>query len=257
MKKTEFGLKQAEKRWPEVPEIDLLTVPYGNGYLTVAHPSFGSASYNTNLAQMQKTHFHSRNQPEVSFRELTTPESIAAAVYDFGKMAKPHIFDSNWLQIGRIVRTSAGVFANVSKDKQGASITNLKQYLDKSEKFKVRNGHIYLGENDFGFAEYETFAQGVQDCDTFAESGLARVLEHTKNTAQNLRRIASPKFYKLGVNVLGFDSVSEPALRVARLRSDRYIGGGRLNVDGNGWLGYNGFAFGGLKSGEASALKNK
>jgi len=46
-------------------------------------------------------------------------------------------------------------------------------------------------------------------------------------------------------------------LRVASLDSVRYFGGSWLVVVG-GWFGGDvGFAFGGLKTGEASALKNQ
>ena len=103
-------------------------------------------------------------------------------------------------------------------------------------------------DNDFGFAPYETFKRGVQDCDSFVQGGLARVLEHTQEEqAKNLRTIASPKFYKRGVNVWGFDDVKEPVLRVVGLDSGRVLGDGRLGVDG-GWGDYdNGYAFGVLK----------
>jgi len=93
------------------------------------------------------------------------------------------------------------------------------------------------------FAPYETFQRGVQDCDNFAQGGLARALEHTpENVAKNLREIASPEHYKRGVKVYGFDDVKKPILNVARLYSNRSIVGDGLGVDG--WGDYNGFAFG-------------
>ena len=54
---------------------------------------------------------------------------------------------------------------------------------------------------DFGFAPYETFKQGIQESGDFAKAGLARVLEHTKGTAENLKQISSLKHYKLGINI--------------------------------------------------------
>ena len=256
MEKVEYGIKEAT---PSLPDRALLVVPHKDKVLTVSYPAFGPNTYSGNLAEMQKRYSHSEDLPNISFRELTTSESISAVAYKFAERAKPEIFDPRWFQAGRIARTSKGVFANLPKDAQGNPILDekvLNSYLDKAEKVKVGNGHIYLGENDFGFAEYETFEQKVQDCDTFAESGLARVLEHTKGRAEKLREIASPKLYKRGVNIWGFDSVSESVLRVARLNSGRVIDSGRLYVDGYNWGNYGGYAFGGLVSGEASTQKN-
>lgn len=244
-----YGMRKAEAR-EMLPSIDLFPQVQHNGkQLDVS--LFGPSTHNDNLAQMQKRYFHSKDLPNVTFRELTTPESISVAVYDFENLAKPKIFDMNWLQAGRIVRTSEGVYANVPKDAQGEPITDekiLKQHLNDAQKIKVGNGHIYLGNNDFGFAEYETFERGVQDGDTFAQGGLARILEHTPQVAANLKAIASPKNYKHGVDVWAFDPVDNPLLKVVGLGSSRNFGGSRCDFVG-------GFVFGGLVTGEASAQK--
>lgn len=112
--------------------------------------------------------------------------------------------------------------------------------------------------NNFGFAPYESFNQGVQDCDTFAEGGLARLLEHADGkTAENLRKITSPKFYKRGVNVYGFDGdIKEPVLRVAGLGSYGGFDNYRLSVNGDHWNDNLGYAFGVLdKSAEGTSQK--
>ncbi|MEK6848012.1 MAG: hypothetical protein AABX65_00070, partial [Nanoarchaeota archaeon] len=198
---------------------------------------------------MQKQYFHSAEQSGVSFKEPTTSESVSACAYDFEKLVKPQVLDPRWLQLGRILRASRGIWANLPKDAEGNLITDestLNQYLTKAQKIKVGNGHIYLGDNDLGFAEYETFQRGVQDCDTFARGGLARLLEHTEEeVAKNLREIASPKLYKKGVNVWGFDSVNEPISRVVSLGSLRGFDDDWLSVSGGYWSDNdNGYAFG-------------
>ncbi|MEK6895529.1 MAG: hypothetical protein AABX48_03335 [Nanoarchaeota archaeon] len=232
---TVYGLRKAEER-NLLPETDLLIVPYKGKNL--AGSFFGPNNYKDNQAEMSKQYWHSNSQPDISFRPATTSESISAAAYDFENEAKPKIFDPRWLQAGYIVRTSDGVWANTKITDE----KSLKQLLNGIKKV---NG-IYLLDNGMGFAPYETFERRVQDCETFAQGGLARVLEHTQEkVAENLRTISSPRFYKNGINVFGFDKIKEPVLRVAGLSSGRDYDRDRLDVVGNDWYGdYNGYAFG-------------
>jgi len=236
MTNSEYAIRKAEPR-SQLPEVDLLPVISHDGQnLDIA--VFGPNNYRNNLSSMQKAYFHSAQLPNITFRPATTSESISAVSYDFENMAKPKIFDPRWLQAGYIVRTKDGVFTNTTETDD----SRLKQLLNGAEKV---NG-IYLINDNTAFAPYDSFTTGTQDCDTFAHGGLARALEHTsEKVAKNLREIASPKFYKRGVNVIYFDSVSEPALRVASLYSNWYIDDGGLHVDGDGWNGGNdGCAFG-------------
>lgn len=177
---------------------ELLQVPHKNRNLIVGYPAFGRNSYKTNLENMSKKYFNSKSIqfPIVSFRPATTSESISISAYDFENLAKPQIFDSEWLQGGYIVKTPEGIFVNTLETNEIV----LKSLLDKCTKVN----DIYLGENDFGFAPYNSFKTGSQDCDTFCEGGLARVLESTNGkTAKNLKKIASPKIYPAGVYVGG------------------------------------------------------
>ena len=256
MAKAQYGI--IEGKQPEFPVRKLLRVPHNKGDLIVAYPAFGSNYFSKNIEEMQKSYSHPITGERIYFREPTTSESISAAAYDFENLAKPQIFDPRWLQIGRIVRTSEGVFVNPPKDEKGNSITDeksLKSYLNKAKKV---NG-IYLHEKDFGFAPYESFKRGVQDCDTFADGGLARILEHTgEKTARNLRAIASPKFYKKGVNIWRFDDVEEPTLRVVSLYSSRGLDSGWLGLDGYCRGGdYGGYVSGVVNSEAVDARKNK
>ncbi len=244
--KTEFGIIKSKQ--PEFPARELLVVPHNGKSLVVSYPAFGPNYFKSNIQEMQKAYSHPQTGRGISFTEPTTSESISAAAYDFENLAKPQIFDPSWLQLGYIVRTSEGVFANPPKDSKGNLVIDeqtLKKYLDKAEK---ANG-IYFLKNDFGFAPYETFRKGLQDSGDFTEGGLARLLEHTKEkTAKNLRKISSNKFYKRAANVFGFDEVKEPVLSVADLVSCGNLGGGWLDVSGNYWVDYrNGYAFGVLK----------
>ena len=233
-----YGITKAT---PSLPAIDLLRVPHKGKTLIVGYPAFGPNSYKDNLESVSRKYFHSKEIPKISFRPATTSESISIASYKFGEGgefdAKRDIFDPRWLQASYIVRTSDGVFMNTKETNE----STLKSMLDKCEKV---NG-IYLGENDFAFADYKSFKQGVQNYVTFCKGGLARALEYTdKKVAENLRTITSPKNYKKGVNVWGFDKSAEPILRVATLSSGRILGDGRLGVDGINCVDFVGFAFG-------------
>jgi len=227
----EYGIIKAKS---EHPVRDLLRVPHKDGALIVSHPAFGPNYFNANIEEMQKSYSHPVTGERISFREPTTSESISGASYDFENMAKLSIFDPRWLQTGRIVRTSKGVFVNPPRDEKGNLIIDeqrLEAYI-----LREVNGIYRADSSDLGFAPYNSFTQGVQDCNTFAEGGLARALEHTEGkTAENLRKIASPKNYKRGVNVFGFDKVTDPVLRVAGLDSGRDFDDYRLYVYGDVW----------------------
>lgn len=208
---SKYRMRKAEQR-ESLPAIDLLpSIQYRSKQLDMA--LFGPSTYRDNQSEMVKQYWNSNSLPRISFRPARTSESISAAVYDFENEAKLKIFNSNWLQLGYIVRTENGVFTNTKIIDE----EELKGFLDRVRKV---NG-IYLLDNGIGFAPYESFNQSIQDSGDFAESGLARVLEHTEEeSAPNLREISSTKFYPNGVNVLGFDSVREPVLRVSALGSD-------------------------------------
>jgi len=253
MEKIKYGIIKAKK--PKFPQTDLLRVPHKGGILTLAYPAFGPDYFEDNIQEMQKFYSHPETGEKISFKEPTTSQSILAVTPGFGSGeevdAKRDIFDDpDWLQVGRIVRTSEGVFANPPKDKQGNPIIDeqtLKSYLNNSK--KVNGIWLYNGEDarDFGFAPYETFTEGEQDCDLFVEEGLARVLEHTsEKQAKNFREIASYENYPDGVNIVGFDGVKKPDLMLISLGtsadSDKI-----LDFHGD-WDGdWNGYAFGVLK----------
>lgn len=242
VKETKYGIiKQIE-----FPVRELLMVPHRGGDLMVSYPAFGLKCFKNNVQEMKKSYLHPETGDIITFREPTTSKSISAAVYGFGSGeevdAKRDILDDpKLLQLGSIVRTSEGVFTNLHETDEKM----LKLYLSRAEKV---NG-IYLGDQ-IAFAPYETFKQGVQEYGDFAESGLARALEHTKEkTARNLKEIASPKFYKRGVNVRGFSSVKKPVLKIASLLSGGCFPGqfgvGRLGLCSRFWIsGEVGYAFG-------------
>lgn len=244
----EIRCEVLEAKKPEFPVRDLLKIS-GDRDLIVSLLVFGPNIYSDNLGEMQKTYSHPITGERITFREPATSESISAAVYYVADTKQKILNPALMLQLGRVVRTSEGVYTNPPKDKQGNPITDektLKSLLDKA-----KNG-IYLCENYFGFAPNETFEQGVQDCDTFVEGGLARLFEHTEEkTAKNLRTIAS-RFYKGRVNVWGFDKVNEPVLRVVSLVYYRDLVSNGLGVIGD-WNDYDdGYAFGVLnETGEA------
>ena len=235
----------------EAPSRDLIKLS-GDRELIASLEAFGPNYFDSNVEAMQRQYSHPQTGEIITFREPTTTESILAASYDFGNRAKPRIFDPNWLQAGRIVRTSEGVFANPPKNEEGNLIIDekiLHSYLGKTKPVKVGKGRICIVPNseklrDFGFADYDSFEQSVQDYDTFSNGGLARVLEHAEDEAKNFRAIASPKFYKREVNVWGFDSVKEPVLRVAGLYSYGGLDIDRLGVVGDWGGNSHGFAFG-------------
>ncbi|MFH1711065.1 MAG: hypothetical protein ABH840_02020 [Nanoarchaeota archaeon] len=248
---TQYEVIQAGE--PKAPPRSLIRIS-GDRQLVASLDAFGPNYFNSNVAKMQEQYSHPQTGDVITFREPTTAESIIVASYDFTNKAKPQILDPRLLQLGRIVRTSEGVFANVPRDAQGNPVTDEKILKSLLKANKKVNG-IYLLDKDIGYAPYGTFKQGVQDAGDFAESGLARVLEHSQSP-KHLSGIASKRNYPRGVNVFGFDSVNQPVLKVASLFSYRYSGIRQLGVDGDCWCDDDGgCAFGVLDSAEGTAKK--
>jgi hypothetical protein len=212
MAETQYEVMKAGT--PKVPPINLIKIT-GPRNLVASLNAFGPNYFNSNVTEMKKQYSHPQTGEIISLREPTTAESVLIASYNFAKRAKPKIFNPRWLQTGRTVRTSEGVYMNPPKDSEGNPIIDektLKSYLKSSNKV---NG-IWLLDNDFGYAPYGTFKQGVQDSGDFAESGLAKVIEHSENP-EKLKEISSKTNYPDGVNVWGFDAVNQQVLRVVTL----------------------------------------
>lgn len=261
MEKKKYGIIEAKRL--ESPPIDLLRVPHRKGILTVAHPAFGPDYFEDNIKEMQKDYSHPETGKKISFKEPTISQSILAVTPGFGSGeevdAKRDIFDNpDWLQIGRIVRTSEGIFTNPPKNTRGKKIIDekiLKSFLNKCK--KINEIWLYDGKDalDFGFAPYGTFTTGLQDGGDFAEEGLARLFEHTKEkTARNLREIASYENYPDGIDIAGFDEVKKPDLMLISLGSsadsDKI-----LDVHGDWNSDWDGYAFGVLKDAEGVVLE--
>ncbi|MFH1425736.1 MAG: hypothetical protein ABIG28_03370 [archaeon] len=251
--KEQYGKIQPDT--PEYPPRAIIRTP------RVIVSQFGPSTFRKNLAAMQGKKFSClHHYAEMTFREPTTRESVLAAGYRFVEISKPEIFDSSWLQAGRIARAREGVFINPPRDGQGNTVLDEKELnslLGKTKSMRVGKGKIYIVSNkknlrDFAFADYDSFQTGVQDSGTFAQGGIALVLEHTKRSpAPHLSSISSKKHYDSGVNVWGFNPVSEPIERVVSLGSGRLADGGRLLVDG-GWIDGYGCVLGVSNSGEAT-----
>lgn len=226
MAETKYGVIKKSK--PQFPVRELLVIPHRKRDLTLSFPAFGPNNYRSNTKNMRESYSHPVTGQIITFTPATTSKSISAVAYDFENMAKPQILDPKWLQTGYIIKTQEGIFTNTTETNE----SRLKQLLNNTQKV---NG-IYLLDKEVAFAPYDSFERGVQDVDTFSYGGLARALEHTSNKiAKNLKKIASPRFYKEGVNIWGFDSVNKPVQMVAGLVSYWGVDGNRLDVVGFDW----------------------
>jgi len=254
MNKALSGMRKAQKR-EMLPAIDLFPqVEYSRRKIDAA--VFGPRAYSTNMAAMQKRYFHSQDLPDVTFKPLTTAQSLAVAGYNFGNLAKPQIFNSSRLQAGLVLRVAEGVWINPLTDVNGNVVRDEKELEQRLSKTNRVNG-IYLLEGDTSFVPSASFEKEVQEHEKFLEGGLARGLVHTADKkATTLSLIANKDEYPNGVDVWGFDSVGRPILNVVRLGSYWGLGGDRLYVVGDWDEGNIGYAFGVLESGEASAQKN-
>lgn len=259
---TSYQMRKAETR-EMLPEIDLLpSILHEGNQLDVA--LFGPDMYKTNVKNMLKTYFHSKELSNITFSPATTAESISAAAYNFTEFAKPKIFNPNWLQAGRIFKAPEWVVVNTLKDEQGDLIEDertLKRFLNEAKKvngiYRIPNGKI-KGVRDCSFVPYESFKQKVQSDEDFARSGIARGLEYVEgDIAPNLKIISSKTNYPREVNVFGFSP--ESVSRIVGLDSYRGLDDHGLSVLGDYWDGYyDGFAFGVLdKSAEGASQKNK
>ncbi len=265
MKIMEAGYELIETN-PKAPIKNLIRILRGDKELITSLDVFGPDYFRNNIAKIQESYSRPQTGEIINFREPTTAESILAASYDFENRVKRMISNPRWLQdgrmeitsypkflqLGRIVKTSEGVFANPPKDENGNPVTNedeLKSYLNRAKPIKVDKGRIYIVSDseqlrDFGFADYDSFERGPQDYDTFLQGGLARVLEHTEKPAEAFSQIVSKENYPMGVKVCDFDSVERPALILVLLDAVGYSDDDfRLNVNGED-LRNVGYAFG-------------
>jgi len=243
MANNRYGMIKSKRKFPV---RRLLKVPHKEGSLIVSYPAFGENTYKENIGFMRKNYSHPKTGKKMNFVPATTSESISAinpnaekypelSKYTFEKFAKPQIFEESWLHAGYFVGTQDGVYVNTTD----LNDRNLKGLIDKSEKvngiYLLPNGTVE-GVRDFAFAPYESFETGAQESGKFAEGGLARALEHTpEKVAKNLKEISSLKFYKKGVNVLSFEGVKEPVLRVAHLGSSWYLRGSIFDFYCSNW----------------------
>ena len=147
-KKLDYQIRKPEAR-EILPAINLLPKIPHKGKKLDMH-LFGQYSYKTNVQNMQKAYFHSKELPNITFRPATTSESISSAAYGFGGKgefdAKRDVFDPRWLQLGYILKTSEGVFVNAF-DFNGDMIINEKYLKSLLEADKKVNG-IYLLHNE-------------------------------------------------------------------------------------------------------------
>jgi hypothetical protein len=239
-----FQARGAERR---LPEMDLL-LPIRHKGKILDMALFGRDSYIKNVSEMVQEYFHSENLPNITFIPATTAESVSAISLGFERFNNPLILRGG-VQAGSMVATAEGIFVNPLNTK-GEVITDeetLKSFLKKGSKV----GDIYLWEKDGGFAPYESFKCGFQDCDSFAEGGLARVIEHTtEGRAEKLRAIASPKYYDKGVEVFG-DIVLQNQFNLFRFlnlrRKSSLFGSNKLVVSLKNVYYKEGYAFGKAK----------
>ena len=218
-----------EKSEPEFPVRELIESQDGK----VAFSVFGQNYISNNVKEMNKTYSHPNTGEKMTFSEPTIAESISIASFDFENFAKPRIFDQRWLQAGRHVKTSEGVYTNTQETDEKA----LNSLLDNVKKV---NG-IYLINDETAFIPYDSFEQGDMEVGKFVEQGLARGLEHTtEKKAEKLARMASKENYSNGVWVCGWDSLESPETRISELVSID----GKLRVDGSWDVNYGDYAFG-------------
>ena len=206
-----YGIIKAELR-----ETDILMVPHKHSTLVARDPAFGPRTYRGNLQMMKPGFYHSNEYPSLSFKPATTSQSISIVVYDFPNIVKPKIFDKkSVIQLGWIVRTSEGIFANVL-GASGKPIADEKVLKAQLKNFRKVKG-VYFGNNDAGFTPYESYQHLIPShrfvpSGDFAQLGLARLLEHAEGRkAEHLEKICATKM----VSIDGFKPVNESLLRVA------------------------------------------
>lgn len=224
------------------PEFSPIDVFVGEDGRLVAE--FGPNNYRSNVESMKQPRSNLPNHSRIDFKSATTAESldyIAGSLTD----VKRRMLDLRWIQVGRIARTSEGVYINQPTDKYENPIEDedaLRLMINGAEK---TNG-IRVAKSGVVFVPYEAFERGVQEAGKFVEGGLARGLEKTPGKrAKDLSAITSK--YPEGVNVWGFEPANEGEVlsRVVSLGSGRGVGGYGLDVGGNGWdVNFIGFAFG-------------
>ena len=244
-----------------VQDIDLLLAAHNGKDLAFA--KFGTDYYSKNVVAMSQhyRHFSSFGSfHNLTFRPATTSESISAVAPIF-EFERKQMNSFRALQVGMVVKTDEGVYINppLGANYNKTPRSGLRQLMDwfsgveelpadallkqLRDKAKSCNG-IRLGENDFAFVPYEALIEGKQDAGEFAESGLARGLEHTESRHAPI--LTSMVLAYDGVDVdyfhcPGFDTV----LIYPYEKRLHILGGSALRRNGaHGWPNNQGFIIG-------------
>jgi len=201
---------------PEFPPIDVMQREDG---LLVA--TFGPGTYKANVGAMSGPYSNPINS-RLSFKPADTAQSLDYIAGNIVRV-RAEILNPRCAQIGRIARTSEGVFINVSGNEDESDLKRLFEGVPGVD-------GVYLENNGRAFVAHTAFQRGVQTREQFTNGGLARALELTTKP-QNFGVIASGEHYPNGVNVFGFGPANIGGVehRVVFLTSDRSAVG-RLGI---------------------------
>jgi hypothetical protein len=187
-----------------LPDISMMLRPLHGKDVRIAR-FYGQ--YYRALENMGKHYWHSNYFSDITFAPVTSTEALRHVMFD--ESLANYIFSSPRLNLGLYVRTSEGIYFNPGNAVKtlpvefGVPEINLDlEELTNLKNKSVKVNDIYLGENDFSFAPWETFRTSKNNFDEipaleFAKGGFARALEHSyQEIAPTFFKIVDSCIYK-------------------------------------------------------------
>lgn len=184
---------------------------YANGREFLVGYDYSCEESRSNLLNSTNSIIFDLDGKPYMFQEISTSQSILAiARGEYDRQINDFGF-GNWIRFGRGVKSREGVFANPPIDSEGRVVCDEKT-LQNLLGNCIKCGEVYLGENSFGFAPYDSFTQGIQDLDRFVNEGFAKILEHCRGPAKNFTSFATSTFLGKGgeVEIFDFEPCEKP-----------------------------------------------
>ena len=239
-----------------------LIIPYRGREIKFVHPLIGPGTYIGVGKELLKRDLAIPTGEQVAFGlDEVYNSQDREFKRSIGAENIKNIMGNNFLWVGnRYIWTkqdakNPGVYVVYDKNAEGDSAPfNLEELEDRLLGGSSERGVIFSKDREVRFASRNTFELGKQIAKDLSQSGFV-IASYDIEGAERLSKVASVFVGKPYIH--GVSGNNEDVQRVASLNSGRGLGGGRLGVGGDDWVGDGvGFAFG-VRSGtgEASAPK--
>jgi hypothetical protein len=198
---------------------------------------------------MQEHYWHSNFFSDITFEPVNSEEALNYLTVD--EYLARDTFRWKGLSAGFYIRTPEGIYINPGKaitlipDDYRPPKPKLNQDILKNQKDEsTKVNGIYLGENGFAFAPWESFRVSKFQRDEipareFAEGGLARAIEHTTESIAPILYKAALDCKKKVVMLNWLDIPEKPVIGNLNIRAPAGMAEWEFGITGNSYNDHN------------------